>query len=104
MGDTVSHDVSILSALTPILLGPAFGTAPDDLSYRISSYCDSFKMAKASYVIPGDPQMFAFPSTLYQQLQTAHSQNKPHAVKALLECLKTVVEKEAKEKKLMAFS
>jgi chromosome partitioning protein len=94
------HDVSILSALTPILLGPAFGIPPDDLSYRISNYCDPFKMAKASYVIPGDPKMFAFPSTLYQQLQTAHSQNNPKAVKALLECLKTVLEKEAKEKKV----
>jgi cellulose biosynthesis protein BcsQ len=44
--------------------------------------------------------MFAFPSTLYQQLQTAHSQNKPTAVKALLECLKTVLAKEAKGKKV----
>ncbi len=93
------HEVSILSALTPMLLGPAFGDAPEDLSYRVSSYCDPFKLVKPSYIIPGDPQMFAFPSTLYQQLQTAHSQNNPKAVKALLECLKTVLDQEAKQKK-----
>jgi chromosome partitioning protein len=44
--------------------------------------------------------MFAFPSTLYQQLQTAHAQNNPKAVKALLECLKAVLEAEAKQKKV----
>jgi chromosome partitioning protein len=96
------HEVSILSALTPMLLGPAFGSAPEDLSYRISTYCDPFKLVKPSYVIPGDPQMFAFPSTLYQQLQTAHAQNNPRAVRALLECLKTVLERERKRKRWMA--
>jgi len=94
------HDVSILSALQPMLLGPAFGEAPADLSYRASTYCDPFKVVKPSFVIPGDPLMFAFPSTLYQQLQTAHSQNNPKAVKALLECLRTVLEKESQEKKV----
>jgi chromosome partitioning protein len=93
-------EVTILQALQPMLLGPAFGEAPEDLSYRASQYCDAFRIAKASYVIPGDPSMFAFPSTLYQQLQTAHSQNNPKAVKALLECLKKVLDKEAKEKKV----
>jgi chromosome partitioning protein len=77
-------EISILSALQPMLLGPAFGTTPDDLSYRVS----------------GDPLMFAFPSTLYQQLQTAHAQNNQKAVRALLECLKTVLEAEAKAKKV----
>lgn len=92
-------EVTVLSALQPMLLGPAFGDAPADLAYRISAYCDAFKPVRPSHMIPGDPLMFAFPSTLYQQLQTAHSQNKPTAVKALLECLKTVLEKEATEKK-----
>ena len=91
-------EVSILSALQPILLGPAFGESPADLAYRISTYCDAFKPVRTSHIIPGDPLMFAFPSTLYQQLQTAHSQNKPPAVKALLECLKTVLERESAEK------
>jgi cellulose biosynthesis protein BcsQ len=35
--------------------------------------------------------MFAFPSTLYQQLQTAHAQRKPDAVRRLLESLKTIL-------------
>lgn len=92
-------EVSILNALQPMLLGPAFGSAPEDLSYRVSNYCDPFKTVKTSHVIPGDPLMFAFPSTLYQQLQTAYTQNKPSAVKSLLECLRTVLDKEAEEKK-----
>jgi hypothetical protein len=83
-----------------ILPHGAFGTAPEDLAYRVSTYCDPFKLVKPSYVIPGDPLMFAFPSTLYQQLQTAHAQNNPKAVKALLECLKAVLEAEAKQKKV----
>lgn len=95
-----SPEVSVLSALQPMLLGPAFGSAPEDLSYRVSQYCDAFKLVKTSYIVPGDPLMFAFPSTLYQQLQTAHAQNNARAVKALLECLKTVLEKEGKEKKV----
>jgi hypothetical protein len=44
--------------------------------------------------------MFAFPSTLYQQLQTAHAQNNTKAVRALLECLKTVLDREAQDKKV----
>lgn len=96
----VEPEVTILSALQPMLLGPAFGSVPEDLSYRISQYCDPFKTVKTSYFIPGDPLMFAFPSTLYQQLQTAHAQSNPRAVKALLECLRTVLEREAAEKKV----
>jgi cellulose biosynthesis protein BcsQ len=93
-------EVTILSALQPMLLGPAFGSAPEDLSYRASQYCDSFKTVKTSFVIPGDALMFAFPSTLYQQLQTAHAQNNSKAVRALLECLRAILDKEAKEKKV----
>ena len=47
------------TALQPKLLGPAFGEAPEDLSYRISTYCDSFKAGKACHFIPGDALMFA---------------------------------------------
>jgi cellulose biosynthesis protein BcsQ len=92
-------EVTILSALQPKLLGPAFGDVPEDISYRISLTCDAFKMKKASYVIPGDALMFAFPSTLYQQLQIANAQSNPVAVKNLLESFKTVLAEEATTKK-----
>lgn len=92
-------DVTILETLQPILLGPAFGDPPSDASYRVSKYCDPFKTAKPSYLIPGNAELFAFPSTLYQQLQTAHARNNTQAVRALLESLKTALDKESVEKK-----
>lgn len=39
-------DVTLLDALQPALLGAAFGDVPDDISYRTSSYCESFKGAR----------------------------------------------------------
>jgi chromosome partitioning protein len=93
-------EVTILKALQPVLLGPAFGEKPADLSYRISQYCGAFKAQKPAYIIPGDAEMFAFPSTMYQQLQLAHSQANPKAVNALLESLKHVLIAEALEKKV----
>ena len=93
------REVTVLNALQPVLLGPAFGDSPSDSSYRISTYCDPFKMRKKSYLIPGDALMFAFPSTMYQQLQIANAQSSPIAVRALLESLKGILDKEAEEKK-----
>lgn len=92
------NEVTILSALQPKLLGSAFGDVPDDLAYRISNTCDAFKTIKASYVIPGDALMFAFPSTMYQQLQIANAQANPDAVRRLLESLKSILDVEAKNK------
>jgi chromosome partitioning protein len=92
-------EVTVLEALQPIVLGPAFGAPPEDASYRVSTYCDSFKAARAAYLVPGNAELFAFPSILYQQLQTAHSRNNPKAVKSLLESLKTALNQEAKQKK-----
>lgn len=94
------HDVSILDALQPALLGPAFGSAPSDLSYRVSQYCDSFKAQKPCFIAPGNQLLFAFPSTMYQQLQIANAQSNPTAVRNLLESLKTILDREAQEKKL----
>lgn len=93
-------DVTILKGLQPVLLGPAFGDAPSDMSYRVSQYCDAFKISKATFFIPGDPLMFAFPSTMYQQLQMAHAQSNPKAVLKLLESLKDILEAEATQKNL----
>jgi chromosome partitioning protein len=95
----VDPEVTILEALQPRLLGPAFGETPSDLSYRISASCDAFKIVKPCYIIPGSALMFAFPSTMYQQLQIANAQGNPDAVKLLLESLKSILKVEAKEKK-----
>jgi chromosome partitioning protein len=91
--------VSVYQALLPKVLGEAFGDVKmADFSYRISQYCESFKGKFPSFVVPGDPLMFAFPSTLYQQLQIAVSQNRPDAVRKLLHSLKAVLEAECKLK------
>jgi len=92
------YSVNVLNALQPALLGAAFGEVPEDVSYQVSKYCDSFKGGKKTYLIPGSPELFAFPSTLYQQLQIANAQNNSKAVKNLLEILKKILNKEAKEK------
>ncbi|NWB68058.1 ParA family protein [Pseudomonas sp. I8001] len=96
----IEPEYTLLDALQPALLGAAFGDVPDDISYRASQSCDSFKGGKTSYVIPGDAEMFAFPSTLYQQLQIANAQQNTKAIKNLLEILRAVLDKEAKERKL----
>jgi chromosome partitioning protein len=100
MRDVDEPVVTIIHALQPVLLGPAFGTQPDDVSFRVSTYCDAFKKGKPTWLIPGSPEMFAFPSTLYQQLQIASAQSRPKAVSALLDSLKTVLEEQAKERKV----
>ncbi len=88
-------DVTIVSALEPVLLGPAFGQAPSDVTYRVSKYCESFRVQQPAFLIPGSAEMFAFPSQLYQQLQTAHSGQRPDAVKRLLESLRGVLDEQA---------
>ncbi len=93
-------EVTVLKALQPVLLGPACGEAPSDISYRVSTYCDAFKMRKPAYITPGDALMFAFPSTMYQQLQIASAQSNPKAVLGLLESLKNILDLETREKKL----
>ena len=90
-------EVTIEHALQPVLLGPAFGEAPSDLVYRVSRYCDPFKTVKPAWIIPGSPEMFAFPSTLYQQLQIANAQSRPEAVDSLLSSLRTVLDDQAKD-------
>jgi cellulose biosynthesis protein BcsQ len=49
--------------------------------------------------MPGDPLMFAFPSTMYQQLQIANAQSNPGAVRGLLESLRVILNNEAEQKK-----
>lgn len=92
-------DVTIGAALNPKILGPAFGDVPDDISYRASSLNDHFKGAKAGFLVPGDGQLFAFPSALYQQLQQAMAAGNTKAVSNILFSLKQILDKEAAEKK-----
>lgn len=89
--------VSIYTALQPLISGPAFGNAGgDEISYRVSRYCDEFKGGAGAWIISGSPELFAFPSTLYGQLNVAYSQRNQAAAAGLLHSLKTVLMAEAK--------
>ena len=92
-------EVTIYQALIPRLLGPAFGEAPDDISYRMSERLDSFKGGHRCCFIPGDPEMFSFPSQLYQQLQLASTRSNAEYVRRLLYTLKDTMTIEAENKK-----
>lgn len=96
----IEREVTVLEALQPRVLGPAFGDAPGDISYRISATCDAFKLRKPSFIVPGNALLFAFPSTMYQQLQIANASSNPTAVRRLLESLKEVLTEEARQKNL----
>jgi cellulose biosynthesis protein BcsQ len=86
--------VNIYDALRPMILGSAFGEMPRDLSYSVSQHCDDFKGGKGAYLVGGNPELFAFPSLLYQQLNTAYSQRHKVAVGNLLRGLHSVLETE----------
>lgn len=92
------HAVTIADALRPKVLGPAFGVLPDDISYRLSTLNDNFKGGKKSYLVPGDGALFAFPSSLYQQLQQAMAGNQRSAVKNILLSLSEIIEDEMSDK------
>ena len=91
-------NVSIWDALRPKVLGSAFGDQPEDISYRLSSLNNYFKGGKASYFIPGDAGLFAFPSALYQQLQQAMAAGNTKAVKNILLSLRHILDAEAEDK------
>ena len=91
--------VNIYDAMKPMILGSAFGDPPQDLTYRVSNYCDDFKGGRGAYVIGGNPELFAFPSLLYQQLNTAYSQGNKTAVERLLHGLRTVLDVECADVK-----
>ena len=90
--------VNIGNALGPRVLGPAFGEIPDDISYQVSHLNDHFKGGQKSFFIPGDANLFSFPSSLYQQLQQAMAASNTKAVKNILLSLKETIETEKKEK------
>lgn len=86
--------VNIYDAMTPMILGSAFGDAPIDISYRVGQHCADFKGGKGAHAVAGSAELFAFPSLLYQQLNTAYSHKNSGAVKNLLLGLQSVMEKE----------
>lgn len=97
--DISAPSVTIFKALQPKLLGPAFGEELEDFSYRVSEFCSYFKGGARCYFIAGDPEMFAFPSQLYQQLQLGYSRSgSQEVVRRLLHSLKMILDKEAIDK------
>src|SRR5262249_4148593 len=91
--------VKITDALMPRIMGSAFGDEVDDISYMMSDKAEHFKGGKTCYFVPGDPELFAFPSMLYQQLNNAFGRSNPTAISNLLLSLKSVLDKQAKLKK-----
>ena len=92
--------VNIYDAIQPRLLGPAFGDIPEDISYLVSGKNEEFKGLKASYFIPSSPDLFAFSSSLYQQLQLASTQNDSEKkVRNILYTIKSTIDKESELKK-----
>ena len=91
-------DVTIADALRPKVLGAAFGEAPDDISYIISNLNENFKGGKNACFIPGDPDLFSFPSALYQQLQQAMAATNNVAIENILLSLKHILRGEMEAK------
>lgn len=92
-------NVTVYDGLKPAILGSAFGDTPDDISFRVSQYCTPFKRGKGAWLVPGDPELFAFPSLLYQQLNTAYSHGNTQAVERLLHGLRQLLVREAQNNK-----
>ena len=92
--------LTIYDALRPRLLGPAFGETVKEVAVRVSRYCESF-LNHECYFIPGDPEMFAFPSPMYQQLQLASTSpsRSTNVVKNLLLSLREILDNEMEIKK-----
>lgn len=90
--------VKLTDALMPRIMGSAFGDELDDISYIMSDKAEHFKGGKNCYFVPGDPELFAFPSMLYQQLNNAFGRSNTTAIKNLLLSLKATLLKQAKLK------
>lgn len=91
--------VTIYNALQPRVLGSAFGGQARDIAFRISQFSPSFSGGKGCYFIAGNPELYEFPSYLYQQLGVANTRNNTGIVKTLLWSLRVILKQEAKELK-----
>jgi cellulose biosynthesis protein BcsQ len=88
--------VTIYNALQPRVLGPAFGEEVVDIAFRVSQFAHTFAGGKGCYFIPGDAELYEFPSYLYQQLGVANTRNNTSIVKTLLWSLRDILRAEAK--------
>jgi chromosome partitioning protein len=88
--------VTIYNALQPRVLGPAFGDEVKNIASPVHKHVLSFAGGKGCYFIPGDPELYEFPSYLYQQLGVANTRSNNSIVRTLLWSLKDVLEEEAK--------
>jgi cellulose biosynthesis protein BcsQ len=88
--------VTIYNALQPRVLGPAFGEEATDIALRTSQYVPSFAGGKGCSFISGDPELYEFPSYLYQQLGVANTRSNPEIVRTLLWSLKNILAAESK--------
>lgn len=86
---------TISNALTPKLLGSAFGEIPEDLSFEIGRHNDYFRGGAGGRFIQGSSELFAFPSTLYQQLQQAVVSSNKKAAYNILSSLKSIMDSES---------
>lgn len=77
------------------MLGPAFGEEVSDIAFRVSQFTPSFAGGKGCYFIPGDPELYEFPSYLYQQLGVANTRSNHEIVKTLLWSLRSILRSEA---------
>jgi len=88
--------VTIYHALQPRVLGPAFGEEVSDIALRTSQYVPAFAGGKGCHFIAGDPELYEFPSYLYQQLGVANTRNNTNIVRTLLWSLRDILKSEAK--------
>lgn len=86
---------TIYHALQPRVLGPAFGEEVIDIALRTSQFVPAFAGGKGCYFIAGDPELYEFPSYLYQQLGVANTRNNNSIVKTLLWSLRDILTAEA---------
>jgi chromosome partitioning protein len=91
--------VNISASLLPRIMGPSFGEEKEDISYIISDEIREFKENNRCYFVPGDPELFAFPSMLYQQLNMAFGRGNKPAVSSLLHSLREILKRQALLKK-----
>lgn len=91
-------DLKLTDGLLPRIMGSSFGDEKDDISYYVGDEIRYFKKNKKTFFVPGDPELFAFPSMLYQQLNTAFGRGNKRAMSNLLLSLKSLLQKQAKLK------
>ena len=93
-----------------VLVSQIAGTAPvepDELLFSVRSSCSAFKSGRPTYVIPGSPSLYLFPSLLYStlaQYQQLHGDLGEEASRRVVNSIKTIIKNvsgTAKEEKIL---